>query len=274
MATLADRRFERLRGRYALALAVPGAGLLRAADTPFQAASVIKLPLLVLALQAAERHDLDLNERVPLGAGPRAGGSGVLQDLDPGIAPSWRDLLRLMIVLSDNHATNLVLERIGLERVNAALPQLGMPHTRLEGPLQVEAAQQTPRQRAGHVATTTASDVLALLLALDDEGLLGPEATAWARACLTAQRYREAIPRLLTGEASGADGLTVGSKGGWLTRARHDAGLVWRDDGRRLAALVVLTADHPDARSRLDHPATLATARFARDVVALVRAPS
>ena len=268
----AEQRFRRLRGRYALALALPGASFGRATDVPFPAASLVKLPLLVLALRAAERKHLDLDERVPLDAEPCAGGSGVLQDLDPGLAPTWRDLLRLMIVVSDNHASNLVLGRIGLERVNAALPHLDMPHSRLEGPLQVEAARQTPRQRAGHVATTTAGDVLALLLALDDGRLLGPEATRWARACLCAQRHREGIPRLLTGEASSADGLTVGTKGGWLARARHDAGLVWRADGQRLAALVVLTADHPDERSRLDHPATLATARFARDVVTLALA--
>ena len=265
------QRFGRLPGRYALAFELGGERYGVAEEVPYPAASVIKLPLMVLALRAAERGELDLDERVALRAEHLATGSGVLQDLDLGLAPTWRDLVRLMIVVSDNLATNLVLERLGVSAVNVALPGLGMPHSRVEGPLQVEPERQTARQRAGHSAATCASDVLRLLLALDEGALLGPEATAWARATLIAQRYREAIPRLLGGETPGEGGLLVGNKGGWLRRARHDAGLVWREDGSRVLALVVLSADHPDTRARIDHPATVATARFARDLVDLAR---
>lgn len=265
------QRFGRLPGRYALAFEFGGERYGVAEEVPYPAASVIKLPLMVLALRAAERGELDLDERVTLRAEHLATGSGVLQDLDLGLAPTWRDLVRLMIVVSDNLATNLVLERLGVSAVNVALPGLGMPHSRVEGPLQVEPERQTARQRAGHGAATCAGDVLRLLLALDEGALLGPEATAWARATLSAQRYREAIPRLLGGEAPGEGGVLVGNKGGWLRRARHDAGLVWREDGSRVLALVVLSADHPDTRARIDHPATVATARFARDLVDLAR---
>jgi beta-lactamase class A len=267
VAVRARQRFGRLAGRHALAMAFAGERFGLGEATPFPAASLVKLPLLVLALRAAEAGDLDLDERVTLAAGDVADGSGILQVLDPGLSPTWRDLLTLMIVVSDNLAANVVLDRLGLAPVNRALPGLGMPSSRVEGPLQVGPDRQTPRQRAGHLAATTAGDVLELLLALDDGALLGAASTEWARRLLRQQRHREGIARLLTGEASTAAGLTVGSKGGWLARVRHDAGLVWRDDGRRLVALVVLTADHPDARFRLDHPATVATARFARDVV-------
>lgn len=207
------QRFGRLPGRYALAFEFGGERYGVAEEVPYPAASVIKLPLMVLALRAAERGELDLDERVTLRAEHLATGSGVLQDLDLGLAPTWRDLVRLMIVVSDNLATNLVLERLGVSAVNVALPGLGMPHSRVEGPLQVEPERQTARQRAGHGAATCAGDVLRLLLALDEGALLGPEATAWARATLSAQRYREAIPRLLGGEAPGEGGVLVGNKG-------------------------------------------------------------
>jgi beta-lactamase class A len=272
LETRVRQRFGRLSGRHAIALDVGGERYGVAEDVLFPAASVIKLPLLVLALRAAEQRALDLDERVPIEPQHRASGSGVLQDLDLGLAPTWRDLLTLMIVVSDNLATNLVLERLGVLAVNGALPALGMPSSRIEGPLQVDAARQTARQRAGHGAATTAADVLRLLVALDEGTVLGAEATEWARSRLRKQRYREAIPRFITGEAGAEGGLVVGSKGGWLARARHDAGLIWRADGSRLAALVVLTADHPDTRARIDHPATVATARFARDVAQLALA--
>lgn len=272
LETRVRQRFGRLPGRHAIALEIGGDLFGVAEDTLFPAASVIKLPLLVLALRAAERGDLDLGERVAIEPRHGATGSGVLQALDLGLAPTWRDLLTLMIIVSDNLATNLVLGRLGVRAVNGALPALGMPSSRVEGPLQVDAARQTPRQRAGHGAATTAGDVLRLLVALDEGALLGAEATEWARSRLRTQRYREAIPRFITGEAATDDGLVVGSKGGWLARARHDAGLIWREDGSRLAAVVVLTADHPDTRARIDHPATIATARFARDVAQLALA--
>lgn len=272
LETRVRQRFGRLPGRHALALEVAGERFGVGEEVLLPAASVIKLPLLVLALRAAERGALDLDERVTLRPEHLATGSGVLQDLDLGLAPTWRDLLTLMIVVSDNLATNLVLERLSVRAVNGALPALGMPSSRIEGPLQVDASRQTPRQRAGHGAATTAGDVLRLLLALDEGALLGPPSSAWARSLLRRQRYREAIPRLLTGEASEADGLVVGNKGGWLAHARHDAALIWRSDGSRLAALVVLTVEHPDASVRLDHPATIATARFARDVAQLALA--
>lgn len=266
-----EARFGRLPGRHAVAVDVAGVRVGAAAAAPFVAASVIKLPLMVLALREAQAGRLDLDERRTLRADDLASGTGVLFELAPGLRPTWRDLVRLMITHSDNTATNVVLERLGVDAVNDALPSLGMPRSRVEGPLQVAPERQTPRQRAGHSASTCAGDVLALLVALDDGELLGPDASAWARATLVAQRYRDGVARLLTGEAGSADGLRVGTKSGTLARARHDAGIVWDEQGRRLASIVVLSADHPDERVRLDHPALLAMARFARDVVAIAR---
>ena len=82
LATYARHRFGRLPGRHALALEVGGQRFGRAEDSPFPAASLIKLPLLVLALRSAEEGELDLDERVPLTAEHHASGSGLLQDLD------------------------------------------------------------------------------------------------------------------------------------------------------------------------------------------------
>ncbi len=268
LADAASRRFGRLPGRHALALSLAdGSWLRRDAEAAFVAASVIKLPLLVLALARAERGELDLAERVPVAADDVAGGSGVLLDLDMGLAPTWRDLLTLMIVVSDNTATNLVLARLGVAAVNRDLEALGMPATRVAGPLQVDEAKRTPAQRAGETAITSAGDVHTLLTRLDDGLLLGEAATAWARSRLVAQRFRDGVARLLDEPA-----LVAGSKGGWLSAARHDAGVVWDASGRRLATVVVLSADHPQTRFGPDHPALLATARLARDAVGLARA--
>jgi beta-lactamase class A len=93
-------------------------------------ASTIKLPILcgLAAEVAAGRARWD--EPVTYRAQDRVSGSGVLQEFTPGTALSLRDLAALMIVVSDNTATNLVLDRIGADRVNDALDTLGFTSTR------------------------------------------------------------------------------------------------------------------------------------------------
>src|SRR5690242_9911079 len=71
------------------------------ADHRFSLASVIKLVVLLEALRQAERGDLRLGDRYQLGPSERTQGSGVLKDLDDGLALTLRDLLTLMIVISD-----------------------------------------------------------------------------------------------------------------------------------------------------------------------------
>jgi beta-lactamase class A len=272
LAHLAERHLRRLRGRVALTLSLAdGSHLERDADSRYLAASVIKVPLLVLALRRAERGELDLDERVTLTRDDLAGGSGLLAELDLGLRPTWRDLRTLMIVVSDNTATNLTMARLGVEASNAELAALGFGDTRMAGPLQVDPSRHTEAQRRGERAVTTARDVHDLLVRLDEGELLGAEATAWARAVLARQRHRNGLPRFLTGDETTWAGLTVGAKGGWLDTVRHDVALVWDEGGRRLATLVLLSAEQTPGPTGPDDPVMTAAARIARDALALVR---
>jgi len=83
------------------------------ADTPMDTMSVIKVPLMVEAFRQAEEGRLSLDERVTLAAADRNPGTGVLVMLDPGTSLTIRDLLRLMIVVSDNTATDVIYKRVG-----------------------------------------------------------------------------------------------------------------------------------------------------------------
>ena len=99
------------------------------ADRAAPAASVIKVPL-VMALYADGADGLlDLGERV--GVGERVDGSGVLRDMPDVDALSLRDLAALMMTLSDNTATNRIIERIGVERVEARSTEWGIATTLL-----------------------------------------------------------------------------------------------------------------------------------------------
>ena len=90
-------------------------------------ASVFKLPVLVEVFRQAVAGVLDLDERVTLRAEDVVMGSGILRDFGPGLQPSLRDLAMMMIIVSDNGATNLLLDRVGgPQRVNATMRALGL----------------------------------------------------------------------------------------------------------------------------------------------------
>lgn len=82
-------------------------------DEPLPMASVCKIPILVAAFRKHEAGQLDLAERVAFTEGHRCFGSGLLNAFDPGLKPTIHDLLLLMIVISDNAATDLALARAG-----------------------------------------------------------------------------------------------------------------------------------------------------------------
>lgn len=90
------------------------------ADDAFNAASVIKLPLLALAMQQVDAGTRSLATRLPITAERKRGGSGVLQHFDAGLQPTYRDVLAQMVMTSDNTATDLAIAQVGgVDRVNA-----------------------------------------------------------------------------------------------------------------------------------------------------------
>jgi beta-lactamase class A len=80
-------------------------------------ASLIKLPILAAFWDAVEAGRLDPAERVSVPAQARVEGGGVLKALAPGLQPTWSDLATLMITVSDNVATNLVIDRLGMDAI-------------------------------------------------------------------------------------------------------------------------------------------------------------
>lgn len=101
------------------------------ADEPMNALSVIKIPVMVLAFRDAEAGRLQLDERYRIRPEDLRRGSGLLQGFSPGLEPTFRDLVTQMIVTSDNTATDILIRRLGQERVNELLAELGYRETRL-----------------------------------------------------------------------------------------------------------------------------------------------
>lgn len=209
----------------------------REGERPVVAASLIKLPILAAAYEAAAEGDLSLAEPVAWAAEDQVLGCGVLRELSPGGSLPLRDLLALMMVVSDNAATNLVLARVGIGRVNRLCDRLGLRGTRLLRPLMVVPAG------AGTTNTVTADDMAVLLERLALGRVVSWDASRRMIELLKRQRVRDGLPaRLPQREEPPLGSLPlweVANKTGGIRGFQHDAGLLFLPG--RCFALAVLT---------------------------------
>lgn len=139
-------------------------------------ASSIKIAVLLEVLRQAQAGKLHLEERVEIRKAQFAGGSGVLQDFGDGSsALSLRDLAALMMVVSDNTATNILIDRVGQAQVNETLQSLGFSHTRL-----LRRMIQPAEERRGVENVSTAREMAGLLAELHGGKLLDESHSALA----------------------------------------------------------------------------------------------
>ena len=128
-----DERFARLDGVVGVMVhdLTTGQELTYNHEVVFPTASTLKVPLLYELYRQADAGTIDLAERVTLAHVTRVPGSGILQHLDEGLQPTIRDLAELMIIVSDNWATDVIYDRIGKANVAATLRELGMRQTHI-----------------------------------------------------------------------------------------------------------------------------------------------
>ena len=211
-----------------------GAQVLVNADEVFPTASVIKLPILVELMRRAVEGRISLDERVELRAEDQRGGSGILKALAPGLQPTLRDAATLMIVLSDNTATNLVLDALGgVDPVNAAMDELGLPTIRLHNRIDFDVIGSDVRR----LGESSPRDMARLVAGIAGRRVFGPQVSEAVEDVLGAQQYLDQVPRYLQVEPYARDlgitpEITVANKTGFFTGTRADTGIVrFRGDG-------------------------------------------
>src|SRR4029079_6756606 len=102
------------------------------ADAVYETFSVIKIPIMAEGLRQAEAGRFKLSDRIHLRASDGRLPSGVLYTLDPGLQPTIRDLLTLMIIISDNEATDLLGDKVRRANVTAYMRSLGLDKTTIQ----------------------------------------------------------------------------------------------------------------------------------------------
>ena len=213
----------------------------------FPQASSIKIAVLLESFKQAEEGRLRLDEFIALEESRKVEGSGVLFHLGrPSLSLSIRDLAVLMVVLSDNTATNLLIEKVGLEAVNKRMDALGLPKTRLRRKMMdLQAAAE------GRENVSTPLEMMTLLERIWKGSAIGEPYRKDLLAIL-------AIPKDSPLRAGVPEGVDVAEKPGELEAVRCDSGIVMLS-GRPYVLCVMTTYLKRDADG---NPAITAVSRI------------
>jgi beta-lactamase class A len=190
-------------------------------------ASLIKLPILAAFWATVEAGRLDPNERVSVPAEARVEGTGVLKTLTPGLQPTWSDLATLMIAVSDNVATNLIVDRLEMDMIQAWIDKAGLAETRIERRMMDRSAMS-----AGRGNWASAADMETLLTAIAAGMCVSAKASLEMRRVLEAQQIQDRLARRL------GDGVSVANKTGNFADVIHDAGIVTGPGGTLVIAVL------------------------------------
>ena len=184
-------------------------------DTPLVAASMIKLAVATEFLDEVETGEIAMEEPYTVQAGDIVGGTGSVQSAGAGSTYTYGELARLMISESDNVGANVLIERMGMDAVNAQMEELGLANTHLVRKMMDESAMAERKENL-----MSAQDA-AVLLALVYQGkLVSPTASAFMLEALEAQTDSVGLTQGLP------EGVEFAHKTGTLAQVKNDGGIV------------------------------------------------
>ncbi|CAN5859729.1 serine hydrolase [soil metagenome] len=216
-------------------------------DETFPAASTIKVFVLQTLLEQVQGGALRLEDELTLRTEDQVTGSGILKALSPDRTYTLHDLATLMVIISDNTATNLLVGHLGIDAINAVCAQHGWTDTFLAGKLQQK--DNTSMSR------TSPRDLGSYFESLWTGKLLDEPLTQTAKSIYYRQHYTDQLGRDLGYDSysteTGVSTLRIASKSGSIRGVRNDAGVV-SDDGVTYT-LAVMTKDCQDLRFHADN---------------------
>jgi len=245
------------------------------ADTPVQTASVIKLTILFEAMEQVRAGKARWDEKITLQKGDGVSGSGVLSFFDTPLNLTLKDVLTLMVIMSDNTATNLAIDRFGVDAVNARIAWMGLKDTHLYKKVGKPAAGPMPADQPKFgLGKTTAREMAMVMERIGRCELAGPgEAglpgdAAICQVALTMLRnqfYRDTIPRYLEKLDSSETGSGIASKTGSLNAVRNDVAIVAGKTGPIIVS--IFTYENQDKSWTADNEGEVLIGKMAKEIV-------
>lgn len=200
----------------------------------FPAASLIKLPIMWKVFKEIESSHLSLSQKFLIDQSNKVGGFGVLKELHSGISLSLEDLVTLMIIISDNTATNFLIDLLGMDAINQTIRKIGMKQTSLQRKMMDLEAKQK-----GLDNFTCPSDIAIFFKKL----LFGQDPSCALREkMLDILKRQQCNNKLPLGLPKGA---ILAHKTGDLSGTEHDVGVLYHENDPR-AFIIVLTKDLVD----------------------------
>lgn len=194
----------------------------------FSSASLIKIPIMLAAFWQYERGVLQVERMIEVPRDKFVGGAGVIQALSHGIHYSIKDLLTLMMIVSDNTATNVLIDIIGQAEIQSCMRDFGLQHTALKRKMMDFKAIDR-----GENNVTSANDVIRCLKLIFDEGYFSIESSCEMLTIMRQQQFMSKLPALMDTER-----VLVGNKTGELPGVEHDCAII--QFGDKIAFVAVL----------------------------------
>ena len=227
-------------------------------DSTFPTASLIKVSLLVTLYDLVEKGEISLDDRIRVLRIDKVPGSGMLQFLHDGLEITVADAAWLMTTISDNTATNLLIDKVAIRRVWQKMEALGLPRSKLHSKsfLRMTSVAMDSSVKYG-LGVTTPNEMAQLFALLAQGKAVSPGADSAMLRILEHNTYNQMLARY-------AEGVPLAHKDGEGDQIRTDCGL-FRLQSRVVAC--VLTKDNQDRRWLIDNEAQITIARMGQAIV-------
>jgi beta-lactamase class A len=233
---------------------------------PVQTASVIKLPLMLQVFEQVKLGRLQLTTPVVLTKDNQVPGSGILNLLDPGLTLNLKDAVTLMMTLSDNTATNMIIDTVGLRSTNEMLARMGLKNTYFYKKVFKKSDAPMPAdQKQFGLGKTTAEEMARVMESIYRCDVGDLQLCRQMITTMRNQQYRDMLPRYLERADTSEDLSAIADKIGALDDVRNDVALVYTHRGP--IVISIFTYNNEDQSWTPENKAEMLIGHLARTIV-------
>ena len=221
--------------------------------------------MLAVLFRDIELGRYNIRDKLALKNEQQAGGSGILKEMESGLVLSLKDIATLMIVLSDNTATNMLINLLGLEHINSSIEELGYKDTKLKSCVDFDAIGDN----AENVAISTPLEFRSLLDRIALNAILSEESCSSINDIMKRQQYVDQIPRYLDYNPYAHDlgldtDLVIANKTGFFMGVRCDVAFIFYK--YQAWTLVFFTKNCQDLSFNIDNEGSVLVGRIAEQI--------
>lgn len=231
------------------------------ADERVRTASTIKIAVMIEAFARVNEGKIKWTDEVVLTKEKKVGGSGILNELSDNLHLTLRDAVNLMMILSDNTATNLVLDVVTTDAVNARMESLGFKNIKIMRKVfggGDSTAGKDPENKKYGLGMATPREMVMVMEKLERGEIISPAASKEMLELMKREQGRNAIGRSL-------HEVPLASKYGALDQLRSSVGILYTKRGR--IAMAISCDEMPEVMWSVDNPAYLLMSRLSEVLV-------